>query len=111
MQDQNPRFDAGGRENGPQIVSTVSTVEVAAAAGGPFPGRSVLALLSECNQVKGCLAEIDADRSDMRVMILLCMLPALSSHPQDDKVGDHLISRLLSWSKLPVCLFGKIKKP
>jgi hypothetical protein len=33
-----------------------------------------LALLPDCNQVKCCLAEIDANRSDVHVMILLYML-------------------------------------
>lgn len=35
-----------------------------------------LALLPDCNQVKCCLAEIDPDRSDVHVMILLYMLLA-----------------------------------
>jgi len=35
-----------------------------------------LALLAQCNQVKCCLAEIDSDRSDVHVMILLYMLLA-----------------------------------
>lgn len=32
------------------------------------------ALLPDCNQVKCCLSEIDPDRSDVHVMILLYLL-------------------------------------